>query len=114
MAMNEPKNEPPPRLGATPSGAGTRFALWSTRAKQAAVRLFASASEARATIPLAPSGDGYFSATVDGVGPGALYKLVLDGDELPDPYARFLPFGVHGPARVEAPRRVAPLIPGLP
>ena len=34
-----------------------------------------------------------------GVGHGARYKFVLDGRELPDPYARFLPDGVHGAAR---------------
>jgi len=27
---------------------------------------------------------------------GALYKLVVNGEELPDPYARYLPAGVSG------------------
>jgi maltooligosyltrehalose trehalohydrolase len=49
-----------------------------------------------------PAGDGYYQASVPGAGPGAFYKFVLDGRELPDPFARALPEGVHGPARVEA------------
>jgi maltooligosyltrehalose trehalohydrolase len=44
--------------------------------------------------------DGIFEVELPGVGPGALYKFVIDGKELPDPYARFLPQGVHGPALV--------------
>jgi hypothetical protein len=51
-------------------------------------------------VPLAPGGDGHFEATVSGLGPGALYQFRLDEALLPDPYARELPFGVHGPARV--------------
>jgi maltooligosyltrehalose trehalohydrolase len=38
-----------------------------------------------------------------GHGHGTLYKFVVDGRELPDPYARSLPHGVHGPAMVIAP-----------
>jgi maltooligosyltrehalose trehalohydrolase len=56
-------------------------------------------------VPLVDRGDGFYQATVDGVRDGALYKLVLDGEEVPDPYARWLPFGVHGPAAVVAPAR---------
>jgi maltooligosyltrehalose trehalohydrolase len=59
------------------------------------------------TIPLEPVAPGVFAREVEGLGAGALYTFVLDGRELPDPYARFLPYGVHGPARVE-PRIVAP------
>jgi maltooligosyltrehalose trehalohydrolase len=36
---------------------------------------------------------------------GTRYKFALDGKEYPDPYARFLPEGVHGPAMVIEPRR---------
>jgi maltooligosyltrehalose trehalohydrolase len=88
-------------LGAVPVPDGTRFALWSPRAKSAAVRLFADGNRALRTEELVRGEDGVFAATLAGVSAGALYKFVLDGVELPDPYARFLPFGVHGPARVE-------------
>jgi maltooligosyltrehalose trehalohydrolase len=38
------------------------------------------------------------------VGHGALYELWLDDRRYPDPYARFLPRGVNGPAMVIEPR----------
>jgi maltooligosyltrehalose trehalohydrolase len=82
--------------------AGTTFAAWSTTATAMAVRLFDGDQPPR-TVALDALGDGRFAKHLAGIGPGALYKLVLDGDEVPDPYARFLPSGVHGPAAVVAP-----------
>jgi maltooligosyltrehalose trehalohydrolase len=60
-------------------------------------------------------GAGFFERRLPGVGPGTLYKFVLDGRELPDPFARFLPFGVHGPAEVieRKQARPAPSVPPL-
>jgi maltooligosyltrehalose trehalohydrolase len=49
---------------------------------------------------MASAGDGYFQVHLEGVGPGALYKFDVGGRELPDPYARYLPGGVHGAAQV--------------
>jgi maltooligosyltrehalose trehalohydrolase len=43
-----------------------------------------------------------FALDVPGIGKGARYRFVLDGDEVTDPYARFLPEGVDAPARVES------------
>jgi len=45
-----------------------------------------------------PRGDGFFTLDLPGPSQGALYKFVVDGREMPDPCARFLPQGVHGPA----------------
>jgi len=93
------------KFGAVPTSIGARFSLYSPAARRADVRLFDSAgARPIATRPLAHEGDGSFAGEVFGAGEGALYKFVLDGREVPDPYARSLPFGVHGPARVEAPR----------
>jgi maltooligosyltrehalose trehalohydrolase len=78
---------------------GTTFVVWSTVAREVAVRLFDREGPCR-TEPLEAAEGGYFARHLPGVGAGALYKLVLDGHEVPDPYARFLPCGVHGPARV--------------
>lgn len=90
------------KLGATPTRNGARFALFATTTRSAAVRLFEPGTLAvRTTIPLRASAGHLFEADVEGIGPGTLYKFVLDGREFPDPYARFLPHGVHGPARVE-------------
>ena len=87
-------------LGATVEGSGTRFVAYSTTARECSVRLYDANGHATQTYELTPMGDGMFEQTVSGVGDGALYKFVVDGNELPDPYARFLPLGVHGPARV--------------
>jgi maltooligosyltrehalose trehalohydrolase len=48
-----------------------------------------------------PVGGGYFSAAVEEITPGALYRYYLDGQtERPDPASRFQPQGVHGPSEV--------------
>jgi maltooligosyltrehalose trehalohydrolase len=54
-------------------------------------------------------GDGFWSALVDGVGPGARYRYRLNGkgDPLPDPTSRFLPEGPHGPSEVIDPKTFA-------
>ncbi len=54
---------------------------------------------------LAPIDDrpGWFGGGESWWRPGAEYLLELDGVALPDPRARFLPHGVHGPARVVDP-----------
>jgi maltooligosyltrehalose trehalohydrolase len=89
-----------PSLGAFPEPGSTRFAAFTTTARRCEVRLFDADLRPLRTEPLSPLGGGYHVGLLAGVGPGALYKFVLDGRELPDPYARFLPFGVHGPAMV--------------
>lgn len=91
-----------PLLGARVVPGGTRFGAFVTTARTCAVRLQGPDGRALGTHELArhPAAAGHFEADVPGVGHGALYKFVLDGRELPDPYARFLPQGVHGPAMV--------------
>ncbi|HZU84414.1 MAG TPA: malto-oligosyltrehalose trehalohydrolase, partial [Polyangiaceae bacterium] len=98
-----------PEAGAIPDDGGTTFRAWAPRVTELAVRLHAAADEPIATHPLRPIGGGWFEARLAGAGPGTLYTFVLDGRERPDPYARFLPFGVHGPAEVIARARAAPL-----
>lgn len=87
-------------LGAQVEPGGTRFRAYVTAARSCEVRLFDRMGTPLYTYPMEDVGGGQFEAFVEGVGPGALYKLVLDGRELPDPYARRLPEGVHGPAMV--------------
>ncbi|AWN22577.1 malto-oligosyltrehalose trehalohydrolase [Deinococcus irradiatisoli] len=84
--------------GAQPLPNGhTRFRVWSTRAREVAVRI------AGEDHPLSkssdPDHDGIFQATLP-FGSGTRYQFVLDGEVTPDPYARFLPDGVHGEAEV--------------
>jgi len=91
-------------LGARTDGAATRFALYATSASSCAVRLFDEGGGVLATLPMHPLGEGLFELVTAEARAGSLYKFVLDERELPDPYARSLPQGVHGPARVEASR----------
>src|SRR5882672_10946494 len=91
-----------PMAGAMPDGEGTTFCVWAPRATRVEVRLFADARREMRTTMLRTIGGGWFEERLAGGLPGALYKFVLDGRELPAPYARFLPFGVHGPAQVVA------------
>ena len=83
-----------------PGGEGTRFAVWAPLATSVSVRVEGQKTE----HPLAARGDGVFESVVRGVGAGADYRLVLDGDKaLPDPVSRHQPEGVHGPSRVVDP-----------
>ncbi len=55
-------------------------------------------------VPMERDSFGYWSATVEGVQPGALYFYRLDGRrDRPDPASRFQPAGVHGPSQVTDP-----------
>src|SRR5690349_12656273 len=87
----------PPALGARVVGSDARFGLFAEPCTRAAVRLFAEDGTSLGDFEMQPLGGGYFGAVVPGVAHGALYKFVLDGRELTDPFARFLPQGVHGP-----------------
>lgn len=88
-------------LGAHVEAAGTRFGVFTAQ-PQAFVELLDQRGEVRSTLPLEARGDGYFELFVPDVGHGALYRFVVGGRSLPDPYARALPHGVHGPAQVYA------------
>lgn len=69
-----------------------RFSLWTTKARECAVRITSSAGER--DVPLESDGEGNFAIDVDGVAHGDRYVFVLDGKEARDPYARYLPDGV--------------------
>lgn len=89
--------------GAHVDASGTTFAAWSTKAKAITVRVFEpDGKTVRREEPLESLGAGRFEKHVDGVGEGTLYAFVLDGEQTPDPFARSLPHGVHGAARVVA------------
>ncbi len=83
-------------LGAAADDHGTTFRLWSDQHSDCAVRLV----DADLTVPLTPRGDGVFETKLAGIGHGERYRFVVDGEELGDPYARWLPEGVTGPAMV--------------
>jgi maltooligosyltrehalose trehalohydrolase len=90
-------------LGALLTPSGVMFRVFATAAERVGVRLFDAKGTPRDVRPMEAVGEGVFELHVPGAGPGTLYKFVLDDRELPDPYARFLPHGVHGPAEVRVP-----------
>src|ERR1700748_3031615 len=60
------------------------------------------------TAALAREADtGYFAGAGPGLGAGARYAFLLDGDDkhYPDPASRFQPEGPEGPSEVVDPRR---------
>jgi len=89
------------RLGAISDEGGTTFRLWSTAHHRCEVRLVDTGEIVR----MQDVGGAVFEARVPGVGHGARYRFILDGSELNDPYARFLPEGISGPAMVWQSRR---------
>lgn len=97
-------------LGVHPDEGGTTFVVWTTNARQVGVRIFDEHGSHLHTERLEARGDGRFEGRLDGVGVGALYKYILDDEEVTDPYARYLPFGVHGPARITRRGRAEPLL----
>lgn len=92
-----------PLPGAQLVEGGVRFCVFSD-AVACEVRLLDSAASELRRVALVRSESGYFETEIAGLEAGALYDFVVDGRVLPDPYARSLPFGVHGPAAVPSPR----------
>ncbi len=77
------------------------FRVWAPLRRQVAIELLDAPPR---TVSLSPKPGGYWAALIDGVEPGALYQVVLDGDQRwPDPASRCQPKGVHGPSQVVDP-----------
>ncbi len=86
-------------LGAVDLGNGrASFLVWAPAAENVEVHIFGARERVAA---LSPIRDGFFSAAVEGAGPGTRYKFRLNGgDEFPDPASQFQPEGVHGPSEI--------------
>jgi isoamylase len=83
----------PAPLGATWTGTGTNFALFSAHATAVELCLFDQATDAVEAEPvrLAPGDDGVWYAEVEGVGPGTLYGYRVWGPYAPDHGHQFNP-----------------------
>ncbi|MFO0676497.1 MAG: malto-oligosyltrehalose trehalohydrolase [Polyangiaceae bacterium] len=92
-----------PLLGPRLEPEGVRFGIYVTGVRDAYVRV--ASGDAPQDVAFDDVGGGYREAFVRGLGPGARYRFGLDGRVVPDPYARFLPDGVHGDAIVPGPAR---------
>src|SRR5574341_1985067 len=74
------------------------FRVWAPAA--ASIDLILVGSTQR-SVPLVHSEDGYFSAEVEDIPDGSLYRYRLNSEkDRPDPASRFQPQGVHGPSQV--------------
>jgi maltooligosyltrehalose trehalohydrolase len=90
-----------PRLGAVVGDRGVVFRVWVPMAGKVELILEGGANGARA---LHPEGNGFFTAFLDDVKPGALYRFRVDGQgPFPDPASRRQPLGVHGPSEIVDP-----------
>jgi maltooligosyltrehalose trehalohydrolase len=81
---------------------GVHFRVWAPTHQRVDVVL----GDAREGHPLRAEAEGFWSATINGIGAGTRYRYRLDGETaaLPDPASRFLPEGPHGPSEVVDPR----------
>src|SRR3954468_12020920 len=101
-----------PWLGAVPGPRGTSFRVWAPRTNSLEVKVAGGP-----TARLQADGDGYYTASLEGVRPGARYVYRFpDGRERPDPASLLQPAGVHGPSEVVdlpaiAPRSLRPRVP---
>ena len=93
-----------PPLGAQLEPEGVRFTAWSDHARAITVVIYDGLARVVSEHSLVRLDDsGSFSTFVPGLGPGTLYDFRIDGQVAVDPYARSLPYGVHGPAQVSTP-----------
>lgn len=94
-------------IGAELVEGGAHFRVWAPRSKTVEVHLMNSdvGNSQSKVVELEVEPDGYFSAFVPEVRPGALYKFQLGSGEFPDPASRFQPEGPHGPSAIVDPRR---------
>ena len=77
------------------------FRVWAPRAQKLSVKILGDA--ATRTEPLERDEQGYFTATISGIGAGTKYLYSFaDGSLRPDPASRYQPDGVHGPSQVIA------------
>jgi len=93
-----------PWLGAVPAAGGTSFRVWAPRVTSLEVKV-----EGRPAARMSADKDGYYTAMLEGVGPGARYLYRFpDGRERPDPASLLQPDGVHGPSQVVDLSAIAP------
>jgi maltooligosyltrehalose trehalohydrolase len=87
-------------LGAVPvPGGGAHVSVWAPNSARVGVQVLGDG--APRSVFLDPTDAGYHVTTVDDLGPGARYRLVLDdGRQLADPASRSQPDGVAGPSEV--------------
>lgn len=90
-------------LGANYKGRGIcSFKVWAPLCGQVTLKLLSSCGDI--LLPMKKDEEGYFTAETGGVEPGMRYFYLLEQSrERPDPAARSLALGPHGPAEIVDP-----------
>jgi maltooligosyltrehalose trehalohydrolase len=89
-------------VGAEVVGDSTSFRVWAPHSKRVEV-LLREGNEERYVLD--NEQNGYFTATIKGIGAGTQYWFVLDAEgPFPDPASRFQPNGPHGASQVVNPQ----------
>lgn len=83
--------------GAMLDGSRCTFRVWAPEAGAVHLKLEGGQGQC---VPMASSTGGYFTATVEGVHAGQLYRYQVAEHAWPDPCSRFQPEGPHGPSQV--------------
>ncbi len=83
-------------------GAGTVFRLYAPLRTAVDLVLYERVGPQESKrVRMFKGKDGFHAATVRGIGAGARYAFIVDGEgPLPDPASRHQPLGVHGPSEV--------------
>ena len=91
--------------GAEVTGKGVSFRIWAPEKSRVDLVLHGRGTTIALERDRDAGNDGFWSAFTDAVEPGDLYSYRLDGEEhdYPDPAARYLPEGPHGPAQIVDP-----------
>lgn len=71
------------------------FRLWAPAAPAVAVCI-----DGQTPLAMTAEEDGWYAVRTDRAQPGSLYTYQIDGQQVPDPYSRYNPGGVHGPSQV--------------
>jgi maltooligosyltrehalose trehalohydrolase len=89
-------------LGAAAEPDGVSFSAFADAERVEVLLYDVEGKSVRSSVPLSRDDHGVFSGFAAGESHGALYRFAVDGKPAGDPYARYLPFGVDGPAMVYA------------
>ena len=93
-------------FGAELDDNGARFSLWAPGARN--VELDLTHARGRACLPMTAAGDGWHTASIEGLEAGATYLYRIDdGICVPDPASRWNPKDVHAASMVVDPAAFA-------
>lgn len=85
-------------IGANLTGSSCTFTVWAPMSKRVDLHIIGPSEK---LVSMSRDQEGYWTARVDGVGHGTLYRFRLDNSvERADPASALQPDGVHGPSMI--------------